>query len=152
MPLSVGWVHTYNGDESEIIPGATSSLPTLDEARATQHGPDLMVSQHTPTAPRARLHDAMRTRETVTIRDADRGRSQRWQTFVKVSAQPINATEQRQVVNEEWLVQHMPNLDRPWLAELEKGQQEHLEVVKRKEESGMEKFEVSVVDESSTDR
>ena len=94
----------------------------------------------------------MRTRETVTIRDADRGRSQRWQTFVKVSAQPINATEQRQVVNEEWLVQHMPNLDRPWLAELEKGQQEHLEVVKRKEESGMEKFEVSVVDESSTDR
>lgn len=134
-------MHTYEYDDPSSTTSDTALLAP-DPAQVAQHN-------HTPAAKlkadpaRGRLYDAQRDRDPITPHESDRESASRWRTFVNISALPVDPTKKRQVVDEKWLEENMPNLDRPWLAGHEEGQQsDGAEIIKRRKKGTMEKFEV----------
>lgn len=72
-----------------------------------------------------RLHDASREPTPVIVDKPGQHDVSRWQTFAKVSAyHPTSITEGGRRVDEQWLVEHMPDLDAPWQAHHTAGDQE----------------------------
>ncbi|KZF23473.1 hypothetical protein L228DRAFT_117095 [Xylona heveae TC161] len=120
------WVQSFEEDADDN-PGPNVHLLSQPPSAQVAHHHYLPSTSHKP-AP-GRLYDAQRERTPVTMNSPDREDASRWQTFVKVSAYPPSPAEGCQHVDADWLRENLPDLEQPWLASAQNGQDAQAEGV-----------------------
>ncbi|KAI9842862.1 MAG: hypothetical protein M1837_006883 [Sclerophora amabilis] len=104
------WVRSFEDEDEEFNPAKRLLTPP-------QH---VQIAQHnsTPSARHktepGRLYDFARTRTPVTINQPVREHALQWHTFANATAYPIDATQAREQVNEDWLRENLADLEAPW--------------------------------------
>ncbi|KAI9840646.1 MAG: hypothetical protein M1838_003957 [Thelocarpon superellum] len=104
------WVRSYDIDD-EDADSSHSLLPSPAEAQVAQHNHSPSTKHKTEPG---RLHDGSRDRIPVTINLPPREQISRWKDFASVSAIPPRVDEQSEKMGQEWLGEHLPNLEGPW--------------------------------------
>lgn len=85
----------------------------LDSPRSAQVAQHNHTPFHRHRPEPGRLHDAARERTPLIVNTPVREHVSRWQTFAKASAYPPVLTHEGQRVDEQWLMEHMPDLEAP---------------------------------------
>lgn len=110
-----GWIHSVTAEElSEDVEveDPEQEIPSSPKhAQLAQHN-HTPFHKHRPEP--GRLHDAARERTPLIPPSPVQDQASRWQTFAKASAYPPVVNHDRRRVDEEWLMEHMPDLDAPW--------------------------------------
>ena len=104
----LGWVHTLDEDDEDLLAAAQSLSCTPANAVIAQHNDIAAAAQYQHPGPsRSHLYNH---------RDAVGESGSRWRAFASSSAYPTTSAEGGETVTEEWLQQNGPDYSRPWLA------------------------------------
>ncbi|KAI9798514.1 MAG: hypothetical protein M1833_004781 [Piccolia ochrophora] len=110
------------------LPPWVKSLEEAEEEELLLPHAQIAQHNHTPSGKHrpepGRLHDAYRERDPVTINQPISEHASRWKHFAQVSAFPTLLGEDGEQVDAEWLEKHMGDLEAPWRARREPGDEE----------------------------
>ena len=105
-----GWVRSYEVEDEDANP-SQRLLPYPAATQVAQHN-------HSPApkhkAEPGRLHDHERESTPVTSNPPTREHASKWKNFMLVSALPQGPAGEGEKVNDEWMRDHMPDLEAPW--------------------------------------
>ena len=117
--LSVAWVHSPDDDDDDED-GALPSSTLLPKSPTRPLDAQVAQHNHTPTftfkskPEPGRLYDTQREAVPPMQRQHLSEMASRWRQFAEWSAYPRDAEQQREVVPEDWLVEHGPDYSLPW--------------------------------------
>ena len=113
----LGWVHTLDENDEDLLAAAQSSSQIPAGALIAQrNGDTAAIYNQNLGQSRGRLYDHEWEWSTPLAGNAAGQSGSRWRAFASSSAYPKISAESGEIVTEEWLQQNGPDYSRPWLA------------------------------------